>query len=151
MRPQREILFLILATYPLELVQAESLTIENPKMGKDVNVLVITDHFTRYTQVLVATSQIAQCTAKVLWNNYITHYGLLLAIISNQGRDFKSNLIQEMCDLAQVCKLCTTLYHPQRNGQCECFNLCFNLYHRHLGSQRQGPLEAICSNIVICL
>ena len=85
-------------------------------------MLVITDHFTRYAQVLVTTSQTAQHTAKALMNNYITHYGLPLAIISNQGRNFKSNVMQEMCELAQVCKLHTTPYHPQGNEQCEHFN-----------------------------
>ena len=43
--PQWEELYPILATYPLELVHMDFLTIENPKTGKDVNVLVITDHF----------------------------------------------------------------------------------------------------------
>ena len=36
-----------LVTYPLELVHMDFLTIENPHTGADVNVLVITDHFTQ--------------------------------------------------------------------------------------------------------
>ena len=91
-------------------------------MGKDINVLVSTNHLIRYMQVLVTTSQTAQCTAKGLWNIYIAHYGLPLAIISDQGRKFKSDLTWEMCELTQVCKLCTTPHHLQGNGQCKCFN-----------------------------
>ena len=45
-----------------------NLTIEMTKGGKDVHVLIITDHFTRYTQALVTTSQTAKCTAQALWD-----------------------------------------------------------------------------------
>ena len=39
-------LYLLLATYPLELVHMDFLTIENPHIGAYVNTLVITDHCT---------------------------------------------------------------------------------------------------------
>ena len=32
-------------------------------------------------------------------------------------------MIQELCELAQVKKLCTSPYHPEKNGQCEHFNV----------------------------
>ena len=67
-------------------------------------------------QALVTTSQTAQFTTKALWDNYIAHFGLPSVIISDQGRNFKSDLIQEMCELAQVHKLHTAPYHLQGNG-----------------------------------
>ena len=36
----------IYASRPLELVHMDFLTIESPKTDKDINVLIITDHFT---------------------------------------------------------------------------------------------------------
>ena len=42
-----------LATYPLELVHIDILTIENPHTVADVNILVITDHFIWYTRAVV--------------------------------------------------------------------------------------------------
>ena len=36
------------ATYPLQLVHLVYLTIEMTEGGKDVHVLIITDHFVRY-------------------------------------------------------------------------------------------------------
>ena len=43
------------ATYPMELVHMDYLTIEVNEGGKDVYILVITDHFTRYAQAIVTS------------------------------------------------------------------------------------------------
>ena len=72
-----------LAVYQLELVHIDFLTIENPKMGKDVNVLVITDHFMWYGQVIVMTSQTARVMAKAMWDGFFTHYGFPTSILSD--------------------------------------------------------------------
>ena len=45
-RLDKEELYLLLATYPLELVHMDFLTVENPHTGVNVNILVITYHFT---------------------------------------------------------------------------------------------------------
>ena len=58
----------------------------------------------------------------ILWDNFICHYGFPEQFISDQGRHFESDLIQELCKIAGVKKLHTTPYHPQSNGQCERFN-----------------------------
>ena len=51
------------------------------------------------------------------------HYGLPEKILSDQGCNFKSKLIAELCELSKTKKLQTTPYRPQCNGQCECFNV----------------------------
>ena len=56
----------------------------------------------RYAQALVTSSQTAKCTAQALWNWFVVHYGLPESIISNQGQNFKSDLISELCKLANV-------------------------------------------------
>ena len=90
--------------------------------GNIENVLVITDHFTRYAQAFPSKTQTALATAKLLWNNFILHYGFPEKIITDQGRNFESELIEHLCQLAGVQKLRISPYHPQTNGQCERFN-----------------------------
>ena len=108
-------------TQPLELVHMDYLSLE-PSKGNIENVLVITDHFTRYALAYPSKTQTAQATARILWDNFICHYGFPKKFISDQGRNFESDLIKELCKIAGVKKLHTTPYHPQGNGQCERFN-----------------------------
>ena len=105
----------ILVSQPLELVHLDYLTLE-PSKGNIENVLVITDHFTRYALAYASKTQTAQATARILWDNFICHYGFPEQFISDQGRNFESDLIQELCKIAGVKKLHTTPYHPQSNG-----------------------------------
>ena len=111
----------ILVTQPLELVHLDYLSLE-PSKGNIENVLVITDHFTRYALAYPSKTQTAQATARILWDNFICHYGFPEKFISDQGRNFESDLIKELCKIAGVKKVHTTPYHPQGNGQCERFN-----------------------------
>ena len=82
----------------------------------------ITNHFTRYAQAFPSKTKTALATAKLLWNNFILHYGFPSKIITDQGRNCESELIENLCQVAGVKKLRTSPYHPQTIGQCECFH-----------------------------
>ena len=110
-----------MATHPLELIHLDYLGLE-PGKGLEENVLVVTNHFTRYAQAYVTKTQTAQMTAKTLWNKFIAHYGLPEKILIDQGWNFKSQLVADLCKLMGTQKVQTSPYHPQTNGQCERFN-----------------------------
>ena len=74
----------IIARHPLELVHLDYLCLE-PGKGLEENVLVVTDHFTRYAQVYVTRIQTTQMIAKTLWVKFIVHYGLPQKILIDQG------------------------------------------------------------------
>ena len=111
----------IVATHSLELVHLDYLCLE-PGKGLEENVLVITDHFTRYAQAYVTRTQTAQMTAKTLCDKFIVHYGLPQKILTDQGWNFESQLVTDLCELMGVQKIWTSPYHLQTNGQCERFN-----------------------------
>ena len=79
----------IMATHPLELVHLNYLCLE-PGKGLDENVLVVTDHFTKYSQTYVTRIQTTKTTAKTLWDKFIVHYGLSKKILMDQGCNFES-------------------------------------------------------------
>ena len=110
---------------PLELVHLDYLKIESSKGNVEnsiQHVLIVPDHFTRYAEAFPSKSQTVLTTAKLLWNNFILHYGFPAKIITDQGQNFERELIENLCQVAGVKKLCTSPYHAQTNGQCEHFN-----------------------------
>ena len=123
--PEKANLNPIEATRLMELVHIDYLTIEAPKNSKslkDVNILIVTDHFTWYTQTYITPNQKASTIAKTLWDKFFVHYGFSEKVLSDQGRNFESTLLEELCLLDQVKKMRTTLYRPEENGSCERFN-----------------------------
>ncbi|KAK7106579.1 hypothetical protein V1264_017813 [Littorina saxatilis] len=103
----------IVTTFPLELLSIDYLTIE--VKGQKQNILVILDHFTKFATAVCTKDQTAKTVATVLWQKWFSVYGFCARILSDQGRDFESQLIKELCQLAGIQKCRTTPYHPSGN------------------------------------
>lgn len=79
------------------------------------DILVLTDHFTKFAVPIPTPNQKAKTVAKCLWDNFIVYYGILERLQTYQGPDFESQLIKELCEVSGIQKVRTTLYHPQGN------------------------------------
>lgn len=104
----------IQVTRPLDLLCIDFLSTE-PDQSNVQNVLVMTDHYTKYAVALPTSNQKAKTVAKCLWDGFIVHYGFPERILSDQGADFESKLIKELCEMAKIHKVRTTPYHPRGN------------------------------------
>lgn len=106
---------------PLEIVCIDFWTAEDSN-NKSVDVLVVTDHFTRLAQAFPCRDQSAKQVARQLWDRYFCISGFPERIHSDQGPSFESQLISELLKVAGVRKSHTTPYHPMGNGSVERFN-----------------------------
>jgi hypothetical protein len=57
---------------------------------------------TRYAQAIPTRNQTARTTAEVLFNNYIVHYGIPERLHSDQGANFESKVIEELCRMTRL-------------------------------------------------
>ncbi|KAF7642191.1 hypothetical protein LDENG_00262800 [Lucifuga dentata] len=107
-------LFNIRTSRPLELVCMDFLSLE-PDRSNIKDILVLTDHFTKYAVAVPTRNQKTQTVAKCLWENFLVHYGFPEKLLSDQGPDFESRTIKELCRIAGIQKVRTTPYHPRGN------------------------------------
>ena len=112
----------LLVPFPMERIVIDILgeLPETPRGNK--YIVVIGDYFTKWTEALPIPNMEACTVAKVLVENVHCRFGIPQVIHSDQGRQFESNLFQEMCKLLGIHKTRTTPYHPQSDGMVERFN-----------------------------
>ncbi|XP_041376682.1 uncharacterized protein LOC121389136 [Gigantopelta aegis] len=85
-------------------------------------VLMMVDQFTKWVECIPLPSQTAEVTARAAINEFFSRFGYPFEIFTDQGRNFESELFQEVCKLLHIHKARTTPYRPSANGQVERYN-----------------------------
>ena len=85
-------------------------------------ILVVSDYFTRWTEAYAIPNQEATTIAQKLTDEFFFRFSIPEQLHSDQGRNFESQVIGEVCKLLEVAKTHTTPYHPQSDGVVERFN-----------------------------
>ena len=91
---------------------------------KDGNkyILVAMDYFSKWPEAYAIPNQESVTVAQVLVDNLICRFGVPLEIHSDQGRNFESGVLQQICNLLGMHKTRTTALHPQSDGMVERHN-----------------------------
>lgn len=85
-------------------------------------LLLVADYFTKWPEAYALPNQEATTVAEVLVKEYVCRYGVPMELHSDQGRNFESNIFQEMCAMLGIHKTRTTPLHPQSDGMVERLN-----------------------------
>ena len=112
-----------MATAPLDLLHVDFTSIETTlelnQSPRVANVLVFQDHFTKHILAYVTPDQTVKTVTKFLYGGYISIFGALARLLSDQGASFTSSIIEELCKILGIKQLQTMPYHPQTNGLVE--------------------------------
>ena len=96
-----------------ELLAIDFLLLEKGKGGYE-HVLVVTDSFAKYSWAFPKQNQQASTVAKLLWGKILVHFGLPQQLHSDQGCNFESRIIKDLCKVAGIRKTRTTPYTIHR-------------------------------------
>jgi len=84
-------------------------------------ILTIIDHATHYPDAVALKCHTAQDVANALAGIF-SHFGFPEVVLSDQGSDFMSELIQLFLHNFGITQIKTSPYHPQSNSMCEHFH-----------------------------
>ena len=112
----------VAAGYPMQVVAVDILgPLPETEQGNRY-VLVAGDYFTKWVESYAIPDQEATTVAQKLTDEMFCRFSPPEQLHSDQGKQFESKLVEEICKLLQVKKTRTTPYHPQCDGMVERFN-----------------------------
>ena len=85
-------------------------------------ILVATDLFTKWVEAFLLVDQTAVTVAQAFVKGCVLRFGQpssLLRMLTDQGSNFESLLMKEVCALLGIKKIRTSPFHPQSDGQTE--------------------------------
>ena len=110
------------ATRPLKSLAIDILgPLPKTKAGKGF-LLVITDRFTKLTQVVALRTTTAYTVATAFCDAWVFKYGVPRLLLLDNGPKFNAKFFQSVCRVLEIKNLYTSAYHPQTNGQVERYN-----------------------------
>ncbi|GFS78934.1 retrovirus-related Pol polyprotein from transposon 412 [Trichonephila clavipes] len=102
--------------YPNEIVTLDLLgpcPASRPKRYKFI--LVISDHFTKWCELIPLRKASAQAIANALFDNYIARYGAPISLITDNGPQFISDVFEHLSHRLDIKHMKTVTYRPQAN------------------------------------
>ena len=112
----------ITAGYPTQVMAMDLLGPLPESNNGNSYVLVVGDYYSKWMEALSVPNQEAPTVVEKLVDEIFLRFSPPEQLHSDQGRQFESVLIAEVCKLLQIRKTQTTPYHPQCDGLVERFN-----------------------------
>ena len=82
-------------------------------------ILVMSDSFTKWIELIPLPNKSAEEVAKAVYENWICRNSPMDILITDNGKEFRNQVMEELCKNHGVKHRYTSPYHPQTNAQCE--------------------------------
>lgn len=82
-------------------------------------LVTLIDRYTRWAEAIPTEDITASTVAFAVYTSWIARFGVPKFIVTDQGRQFESQLFSELSHLLGFQRKRTTSYHPQSNGMIE--------------------------------
>ena len=89
---------------------------------------MITDAFTKYTELVPLLNKEASTVARAFFERWICRFGVPTVIISDRGKEFLNSVMQHLTKWLGATHDKTSPYHPQTNASAECYNRTMKAY-----------------------
>ena len=122
MLPKAPLQYVPIASEPGQIVAMDFVGPLVESSQGNLHMLVVTDAFSKFAEVIPLPNQSAEVTANALWFQYFSRHGIPSTLHSDQGKNFESAVIKHLCDNLGIQKTRTSGYHPSGNGGVERYN-----------------------------
>ena len=106
-------------TQPFEKIQIDIMGPLPETDSGNKYILTIQDNFSKYSDAIPLPSVNSIAVAYALAEEFISRFGCLRVIHSDQGSNFTSNTMKTFCKIFQIDRITSTAFHPQTLGSLE--------------------------------
>lgn len=93
-----------------------------PTYNSNKYIIVFSDYLTRWPEVVAVNNAGAKTATKAFVKEIVCRHGAPRELLSDNGKNFRSNLMKEICKLTNTKKTFTTAYHPETDSLVDRFN-----------------------------
>ncbi len=86
------------------------------------HILVMTDAFTKYTELAALEDKSATTVARAFLERWIFRFSSPRTVVTDQGKEFCNKILEEVCKLWGIEKKRTSPFHPATNSSAESYN-----------------------------
>ena len=136
-----------LTAHPMEIVSLDIVGRIKPDVDGNKYILNIIDHYSCWGESFAMKTITALETAEMMME-WITRFGAPQILLSDQGTNFMSHLIKQLCQLMKIDKRTSTAYHPQCNGRIENLNYTLTRILKKITQEENWSSRLRLSNMI---
>ena len=95
----------------------------NPALAEGHHhIIVAIDYFTKWAKAMPTVKSDGETAAHFVFNQIITQFGILKEFVTDHGRNFQNQMMEELASKLWYKQEHSSSYYPQVNGQVEAVN-----------------------------